>query len=333
MDVVCSYPLTDGDAEQSESGLLQQYDYKLLPRHDGPGWHAAALVDSVSLTVVPADPIPTVSANEVISGGAATIQRQMTEPFAAFAFGRLGVNNIQPISFGLSASLRGNLIHDALRQLYSELPSRHDIASWDKDELEGRLAAALDKSYWRPMQNIDPVLRQLFRLEQQRVAKLLRDVVALDSTRDDFEIADVEGALQATIAGLPLRLRVDRIDRLSSAELLILDYKTGSRKAFLGANGLPKDMQLVVYAIAIGAEVSDLGLVNIDSRSTAIDGAGKQLTPDLDWDDALASWTKLVEVAAGQIQRGDIRVNGLQNMQSARPLSLLSRIRELQHDN
>ncbi len=114
---------------------------------------------------------------------------------------------------------------------------------------------------------------------------------------------------------------------------MILDYKTGSRKAFLGANGLPKDMQLVVYAIAIDAEVSDLGLVNIDSRSTSIDGAGKQLTPDLDWGDALASWTKLVEVAAGQIQRGDIRVNGLQNVQSARPLGLLSRIRELQHDN
>ena len=333
MDVVCSYPLTDGDAEQSESGLLQQYDYKLLPRHDDPGWHAAALVDSVSLTAVPADPIPTVSAEEVISGGAATIQRQMTEPFAAFVFGRLGVNNIQPISFGLSASLRGNLIHDALRQLYSKLPSRRDIASWGEDELEGRFATALDKSFWRPMRNIDPVLRQLFRLEQQRVAKLLRDVVALDSTRDDFTIADVEGALQATIAGLPLRLRVDRIDRLSSAELMILDYKTGSRKTFLGANGLPKDMQLVVYAIAIGAEVSDLGLLNIDSRSTAIDGAGRQLTPDLDWDDALASWTKLVELAAGQIQRGDIRVNGLQNMQSARPLSLLSRIRELQHDN
>ncbi|MDX2411820.1 MAG: PD-(D/E)XK nuclease family protein [Woeseiaceae bacterium] len=333
MDVVCSYPLTDGDAEQGESGLLQQYDYKLLPRHGDPGWHAATLVDAVSLTVVPADPIPTVSANEVISGGAATIQRQLTEPFAAFIFGRLGVRDIQPISFGLSASLRGNLIHDALRRLYSELPSRHDIASWDGDELEGRLAAALDKSFWRQMQNIGPVLKQLFRLEQQRVGRLLRDVVALDSTREDFEIADVEGALQPTIAGVPLRLRADRIDRLGSAEVVILDYKTGSRKAFLGANGLPKDMQLVVYAIALDAEVSDLGLVNIDSRSTSIDGAGKRLTPDLDWDDALSSWTKLVEVAAGQLQRGDVRVNGLQNMQSARPLSLISRIRELQHDN
>jgi len=332
-DVVCSYPLTDGDAEQGESGLLRRFDYKLLPRQDDPGWHAATLIDAVSLITVPADPIPIVSADEVIFGGAATIQRQLTEPFAAFVFGRLGVKTIQAISFGLSASLRGNLIHDALRRLYSGLPSRSDIAAWDSDELEGRAAAALDKSFRRQMQNIDPVLRQLFRLEQQRAGKLLQDVVALDRTRDEFEIADVEGALQATIAGLSLRLRVDRIDRLSDGKIVILDYKTGSRKGFLGANGLPKDMQLVVYTIAVDAEVSDLALVNIDSRSTAIDGVGLQLTPDLNWDDALASWTKLVEAAADQIQHGDIRVNGLQNTQSARPLSLLSRIGELQHDN
>jgi hypothetical protein len=331
--IVCSYPLTEGDAEQSVSALLQRYDFKLLAGQEDPGWQAARSVNACSLVPVPADPIPTVSADEVISGGSATIQRQLTEPFSAFAFGRLGVKTIQAISFGLSASLRGNLIHDALRKLYSDLPSRADIASWGGDDLLGRINAALDKSFWRQMRNISPVLRQLLKLEQERVAGLLRGVVKLDAARDEFAIADVEGALEPTIAGLPLRLRVDRIDRLKSGEIIILDYKTGSRKGFVGANGLPKDMQLVVYACAIDATVSDLGLVNIDSRSTSIDGAGKQLTPDLDWDEALVSWTTLVETAAKQIQRGDVRINGQQNTQSARPLSLLSRIAELRHDD
>jgi len=315
--IACSYPLTDGDAEQGVSALLQRYDFNSLAGQEDPGWQAARSVDACSLVPVPADPIPTVSADEIISGGSATIQRQLTEPFSAFAFGRLGVKTIQAISFGLSASLRGNLIHDALRKLYSDLPSRADIASWGGDDLLGRINAALDKSFWRQMRNISPVLRQ----------------VKLDAARDEFTIADVEGALEPTIAGLPLRLRVDRIDRLKSGEIVILDYKTGSRKGFVGANGLPKDMQLVVYACAIDATVSDLGLVNIDSRSTSIDGAGKQLTPDLDWDEALVSWTALVETAAKQIQRGDVRINGRQNTQSARPLSLLSRIAELRHDD
>ncbi len=331
--IVCSYPLTEGDAEQSVSGLLQRYEFELLAGQNDPGWQAATLVDANSLVHVPADPIPAVTGGEVISGGAATIQRQLTEPFSAFAFGRLGISTIQAISFGLSASLRGNLIHDALRKLYSDLPSRADIASWDGDDLLGRINAALDRSFWRQMQNINPVLRQLFKLERERVAGLLRGVIELDVARDDFEIADVEGALEPNIAGLPLRLRVDRIDRLRNGEIVILDYKTGSRKGFVGANGLPKDMQLVVYTCAAEATVSDLGLVNIDSRSTSIDGAGKTLTPGLAWDEALAAWIALVEAAARQIQRGDVRLNGQQNTESARPLSLLSRIAELRHDD
>lgn len=332
-DIVCSYPLTEADAEQSVSALLQKYEFESLVGQGDPGWQATEFAGATSPRIVPADLIPAVSENEVISGGAATIQHQLTEPFSAFAFGRLGVRTMPAISFGLSASLRGNLIHDALRKLYSEMPSRADIAAWSGDELTERITAALDKSFWRVTQNISPVLRQLFKLERERLGELLRSVVQLDIARDNFEIAEVEGALQPTIAGLPLRLRVDRIDRLKSGEIVILDYKTGSRKGFLGANGLPKDMQLVVYACAVDAGVSDLGLVNIDSRSTCIDGAGKLLTPDMNWDQALGSWTTLVEAAARQIQRGDVRINGKQSTKSARALSLLSRIGELRHDD
>ncbi|NIA27636.1 MAG: hypothetical protein GWP02_06235, partial [Desulfobulbaceae bacterium] len=209
-EIVCSYPLADGDAEQSVSALLQRYDLGSQAGRDDPGWQAATLVDATSLVPVPADPIPAVSTDEVISGGAATIQRQMTEPFSAFAFGRLGVKTIQAITFGLSASLRGNLIHDALRKLYSDLPSRADIASWDGDDLLERINSALEKSFWRQMRNVEPVLRQLFTLEKERVAGLLRGVIELDAARDDFEIADVEGSLEPNIAGLPLRLCVDR---------------------------------------------------------------------------------------------------------------------------
>jgi probable DNA repair protein len=332
-DIVCSHPLSDADEEQSVSTLLQQYELESLAGQDDPGWQAAKLVGSRSLVPVPADPIPAVTEDEIISGGAATIQHQLTEPFSAFAFGRLGIKTIHAISFGLSASLRGNLIHDALRKLYSDLPSRADIASWDGDELTERISAALDKSFWRQTRNISPVLGQLFKLERERVDELLRSVIGLDATRDFFSIADVEGALQPTIAGLPLRLRVDRIDRLEDGEIVILDYKTGARKGFIGANGLPKDMQLVVYACAVDDSVSDLGLINIDSRATSLDGAGKQLTPDLDWGEALGSWITLVEAAAKQIQRGDIRINGKQNAQAARALGLLSRITELRHDD
>jgi hypothetical protein len=92
-------------------------------------------------------------------------------------------------------------------------------------------------------------------------------------------------------------------------------------------------MQLIVYARAIGENVSGIGLFNIDSRDIALDAAGRDLSPKLDWDSSLADWQGQVEIAAQQIASGDVRISALLNAQQARPLSLLSRYRELMHDN
>jgi len=61
-------------------------------------------------------------------------------------------------------------------------------------------------------------------------------------------------------------------------------------------------------------------------------GAGKTLTPDIDWDSELGKWFALAEHAAAGLRAGDVRLARLHSLQSARPLSLLSRSRELLHD-
>ena len=72
--------------------------------------------------------------------------------------------------------------------------------------------------------------------------------------------------------------------------------------------------------------------LNVDTRAIALDGVGRQLSPKLDWDDALARWKEIVTAAASAIAAGDVRINVLQNTQVARPLSILSRYRELLRD-
>jgi probable DNA repair protein len=330
--LVCSYPLTEGDIEQSESGLLTEIATQASTDPQDPGWYARSLVSLATPVAVDNDHVPLVASDETLSGGAATIHRQLVEPFSAFVFGRLGVRPVATITDGLAAGLRGSLIHDALHQLYADLPLQTDIRSWTEASLLQRVDAAAKIAFRRQERYADLVLRQLLGLERRRVASLLRSVVAMDLTRQGFSVAAVEKSVETEISGIQVRLRIDRIDELDSGGLVILDYKTGMRKPFLDNNGDLRDTQLAVYARALGDPVAGLGLVNIDSRGVAIDAAGCAFTPDLDWDDTLSRWRSQVDDAATAIRCGDVRINMQTGVQASRPLSLLSRIRELQRD-
>ena len=91
-------------------------------------------------------------------------------------------------------------------------------------------------------------------------------------------------------------------------------------------------IQLVVYAHAVGDNVAGLGLVNIDSRLISFDGAGKPFSDAESWDEDLLRWKSQVDAAAAEFQRGDVRINMRQGSGVARPLCLLSRVEELRHD-
>ena len=327
-----SYPLTDGDAEQTETGLLRDLSTQSAADPTDPGWYATKLVSVTNPVFVAMDPVPPVSDDESISGGAATINHQLREPFSAFAYGRLGIRPLLGISSGLVASLRGSLIHDALSNLYSESPSQAEIASWDEASRQERIELSLRAAFVRHERYADPVLRALLQLERQRDAELLRQVITLDTVREPFRIAQVEASLDVLLDGIRLVLRIDRIDQRDDSKSVILDYKTGLRKSFRRSDGMPNDMQLVVYACAVSEPVIGLGLINVDSRSVDIDAAGTEFTPELDWSETLSRWKQEVQVAAKDLRRGDVRINGLLDRQAARSLSLLSRIAELRRE-
>ena len=328
-NVICSYPLTEDEADQTPSVLLESLLPDPLDADADPGWFAADLARSVGVADA-ADPVPPIDPDEILSGGAWTIQNQLTEPVAAFIGSRLGVRTLDEQASGLPALLRGNLIHDALHSLYFDKPSRDDIDSWtDVDE---RIARALDFAFSDRERHTDAVLMRLFAMERQRVGGLLRDFLTLDASRDAFSVASVEREIGFSEAGVNLKLRVDRIDRMSDGSVAILDYKTGAEKRFLTSKGQPREFQLVAYACALDEPVAALALVNVDSRTIGFDGAGIAYTDPDAWPEQLAEWSAIVRTACRELFAGDVRLDGTQAVLDARPLNLLTRYTELRND-
>jgi probable DNA repair protein len=324
--VTGSFARLDGDSEQGPS-LLDEVATTATPSAD-PGWHAEQFRGERQIVLISPETVPAVEPEEKIRGGASTINLQISEPFAAFARGRLGITTLDPFAEGLTPVLRGNLLHDALQQLYRGLPSQVQIQAWSDAELDERAAIAAERAVRGHRFAAGVTLERLLDFEEQRIVELLKEVVALDCNRPPFRIASVEGKSSGVVGGIELELRHDRIDEADDDSIIILDYKTGMARPFL-VKGEPRDYQLVVYAATASVPVSDIGLYNVDRRAVKISGVGETLSGDADFADSLSAWMHVVDAAAGLFRSGDTRVNCAQPAVDARGHALVSRFQEL----
>lgn len=330
--VVCSYPESDDDAEQTPTHLLNDF---AVQRDDGapdPGWHASTL-SRIDETKVVEDRVPALQPDERVHGGANTLQLQMSDPIAAFIAGRLGVRTLQPQASGIPAPIRGNIIHDALHRLYVDCPSRSTISAWLEQDIDERIGTALGMAFGRHQRYADAVLRELLMLEELRSRALLLAVAREDSARESFTIDSVEHEIEFQEAAVKMTLRADRIDRLPDGSVVILDYKTGAPKRLLRGDGEPSAWQLVAYACAVTEPIAALLLVNIDSREVAFDGVGLGCKGADLWPENLGRWQQELRLACEQLRRGDVRLNRVQGISDARPLNLLTRFTEIVRDS
>lgn len=330
---VLSWATTRDDADLTASSLLDEYaggDRKAAP---DPGWYAGNGVGRAEIQLCSEDPAPPVTNEERVRGGAYTVQRQFVEPFGAFVYGRLGVRAPEPFATGLSPGVRGNIIHNALHNLLAGKPDRGAIEAWTAENRDQRIGTAIDSALAEHTLHADPIMRHLIRLERNRIRLLLHEFIATESGRPEFTVVDVERKLDYDTFGIRLGLRIDRIDRLANGQLLVIDYKTGIPKHFVGRSDAPADLQLIVYADALKVAIGGLLLINIDSRVISYKGAGGDGGPwkprdENEWQVTLDSWISEVHKALQSIATGDVRINLKHSVSEGRPLNILSRKEE-----
>jgi ATP-dependent helicase/DNAse subunit B len=144
---------------------------------------------------------------------------------------------------GLSAMDRGTLVHRVLEPLWKNLQTQARLLAMPVEELDALIRTSVENSLAECVakQEHSPALASFRQLEQRRLEDLVRRWLEVEKGRPPFTVIQSEAARKASVAGLILELRVDRIDRYDNgpsdnATHAIIDYKTSKQ--------LKKDMLL-----------------------------------------------------------------------------------------
>jgi probable DNA repair protein len=199
-----------------------------------------------------------------VHGGSSVLTHQSQCPFKAFARARLGADDWNPAEVGLTPAQRGQILHSILRSIWSGPPdgilSHQDLISLENQgAFVGRhVRKAIREEV--PAAILERTPSRYLELEELRLARLVNEWLKYEAERFQFSVAGTEVDRTINLAGLVLRLRIDRIDRLNDGSLLVIDYKTGDVSPKTWELPRPDDVQLPLYA-GFGLEESPGGLV------------------------------------------------------------------------
>lgn len=225
----------------------------------------------------PADPVPPVTAAEAIRGQTTLFEQYAAAPFLAFAAQRLGIEALPAVGHGLPPHLRGTLVHAALAGFWDTVGTQAALRALSPAQRRSRIEERLRPLLQRLLPEAD-FGRSLVRLEAARLTEVLDRWLALEAARTDaFRVVEHERKLDIALAGLPLSLRIDRIEQaLDDPEraLTLIDYKTGAQ---VDPNGWREDLlsapQLPLYAVLLDG----LGTVGDIAFGHVADGAPELL--------------------------------------------------------
>jgi exodeoxyribonuclease-5 len=325
-EVVFSWAVREGERELRPSALLAEMarvhvSPLSLCRTGGGDGELESLDDAQA---------PPVAADERVRGGTALLKAQALCPAWGFYQYRLGAQALPTPVFGLDARARGLLVHAALEAFWRGR-SRDAVLAMAQALRHAEIRrVAVHALNHLDHQAIDPLPPRLRTLEQERLERLLASWLELELQRPAFSVIGCEEGHTLDIAGLSVRVTIDRIDRLADGQLVILDYKTGrSATAESWADERITEPQLPIYAalafpdqplaaVALARVTPDeaafVGLAASDGalpgvRSLAAQRKRYDEAGFPDWDSVRLRWAERLRTLAREILDGQAAVS------------------------
>jgi ATP-dependent helicase/nuclease subunit B len=282
---------------------------------------------------------PPFSPSENTRGGTGVIRAQSICPFRAFSEFRLHGNSPDEGCLGLDARERGGNLHRALELVWKHLKTRDKLRATPCDQLEELVASACTEAVTHDQSSSFGKLVAI--VEIARLKNLVLEWLAIEAERaQNFTVETVEGEKFFELAGLRLRLRLDRIDRLANGQALLIDYKSGDQKRTKLKTPRPEEPQLLVYAAGMSGEVDGVLFAQLRARDVRPVGFTrekhfKSKTVDVEgknWENFLDEATTEVELLARQFLSGYAAVDPLKSacdFCSQKPLCRIHEARQL----
>lgn len=318
-EVVLSWAARSGERLQRPARIVAEgAALELSAEPPEPAFAALATLDDAQA--------PPVASGETVRGGTWLLRAQAICPAWAFHEFRLGAAVLPAPTLGLDARGRGSLLHAALEHLWRGRV-QSDLGRLEAPGLAAAVAAAVSAALDAFDAGAPEPLPPRFRmLERERLEALLHVWLPLDLGRPAFAVIGVEEKHELTIEGLPVRVVVDRIDRLDAdGRLVILDYKSGSSaSARSWADARIDEPQLPVYAALVfpDAEVAAVALARVTQGEPRFIGvaadegilpgvaaleAVRQDYPEVDFPDWPAlrrHWATALHAVAAEVRSG-----------------------------
>lgn len=237
---------------------------------------------------------PAISAAELatIKGGSALIEDQSHCPFRAFARRRLGLQPLSEPSLALNAAERGNLLHRALYIIWERLGDSTALAALTENAQASLVSEAVEASFESlPTPRRLAVGSACIGQENLHLHRVLAEWLAVEREREAFIVVAREQQVEVDLGSLHLRLQVDRVDRVTQAEaVVIIDYKTGRCEPRNWLGERPAMPQLPIYSLASEEPVEALAFAQVKARQCGYRGLGeREVAPGIKADIAKAT--------------------------------------------
>jgi ATP-dependent helicase/nuclease subunit B len=146
-----------------------------------------------------------------------SVDRLKADPFAFYAQQILRLQRLDPVDVDHSAAWKGTAVHSVLEQWLAE-------DECDPDKLMARADALL------AARTIHPMLRALWKPRLTEAIRWIEEQERANQAAGRLPLA-AEKRGEAALGGVTLHGKADRIDRLGTDGIAIVDYKTGKAPA------------------------------------------------------------------------------------------------------